>query len=189
MSGFEELDEMKNKQTVRQFEMTARHVDEHHSEKEILRASHEAIKLQKLQDNYSKDLKLLQSEHRIMLRQLRLKQGQELVRFSGSSTSGFASTGNANYYPSINTASQSKAGLKGNSSTHSRALTRSSSSDVALADDYVHNSHLAEKPHVTSSKTAASQKNLGINVALQMIDTMHTGIIDQTIIQNVSKTS
>ncbi len=79
MAAFEEESAMKLRQSLRLFETKVIHVDQHHMEKELIRSNHEAEKLQKLERSHLAELKRLSQDHRIALRQLKVKQHQRFI--------------------------------------------------------------------------------------------------------------
>jgi hypothetical protein len=76
LTGFEEMVLLINRHSAQVASMRARHVSEHHAEKEFLRNTHESNVLQKLLKQHARELKKLSLEHRIAARQLKAKQGQ-----------------------------------------------------------------------------------------------------------------
>lgn len=152
MEGFEELNAMKDRHTGRQFEMAARHVDEHHTEKEFLRSSHESSKLQKLELSNAKELKALQTEHRIILRQLRIKQDQQIASLGG--IGGGHTSGNSSKTQSgASSGFHSLIGSKTNSGVNSRHLSRGGSNEMI---------DVAAKGH--------QERNLGMKITMELAE-------------------
>jgi hypothetical protein len=79
LTGFEEMGVLLNRHSTQLANMRARHVSEHHSEKEFLRNTHESNVLQKLLKQHARALKRLSLDNRIAARQLKAKQGKRYI--------------------------------------------------------------------------------------------------------------
>ncbi|KAI8910931.1 adenylate and guanylate cyclase catalytic domain-containing protein [Gorgonomyces haynaldii] len=143
IASFEELGPLKVKHATRIAEQNARHVEELHTEKEFLRTTHEANKLQKLQKQHQAELKKHSRENRIALRQMKVKHDQEL-----------AATGLNSTTSSKNTSQQ---GSVGGSKIGSREMSRQTS-----------NSSIDS--HTSTNKSSARGQSLGQQSAMHMID-------------------
>jgi PAS domain S-box-containing protein len=108
LTGFEELVLLTNRHSSQLANMRARHVSEHHLEKEYLRNSHESHVLQKFLKQHARELKRLSLDQRISVKQLKAKQNQR-------------------YMMNYNSVGAHAASLMGSSSASSAASSQSNS--------------------------------------------------------------